>query len=340
MEVVKKAATVSIWIWAFGYFAAYAPYSALTKALSDGALGQAVSGNAILPLSTFTSLLGMGVFMVVSGWWRLAGTTRVFGFDIPTPTRWTLLSGLCTAGIITTTTLAYTFSGVSIVLMMLLMRGGVLVIAPIVDSLAGRKVQWTHWVALALTLGALIVAASNWDDLALTVTAVVDVLAYVGAYFVRLRFMSRLAKSDDPNATKKYFVEEQIVASPAAFAALGVLALINEGHVMQQIRLGFTQVPFSSAALVVVLIGILSQGTGVFGALVLLDKRSNSFTVPVNRASSILAGVGATVILTLWLGLSAISTRELVGAALVIAAIAVLSVPGMLKARQLATGPS
>ncbi|MBS1151520.1 MAG: putative rane protein [Myxococcaceae bacterium] len=327
----------SIWIWAFGYFAAYAPYSALTKALSDGALGEKLSGNAILPVSTFTSLVGMIAFMLISGWWRLASTTEVFGLKVPTPTRWTLLSGICTAAIITTTTLAYTFSGVSIVLMMLLMRGGVLIIAPIVDAISGRKVQWHNWVALGLTFASLLVAASNWDNLALTITAFVDVVAYVASYFVRLRFMSRLAKSDSPDATKKYFVEEQMVATPVAFGAMGVLALIGQGRVMEEIRTGFTHVPFTSAVWIVVLIGLFSQGTGVFGALVLLDKRSNSFTVPVNRASSVLAGVLATLILTLWLSRPPIASRELLGAALVTLAIAVLSAPGILKARALAS---
>jgi uncharacterized membrane protein len=325
----------SIWLWAFGYFAAYAPYSALTKALSDGALGDKISGNAILPMSTFVSVIGMLLFMAISGWWRLANTTRILGFNVPTPTRWTLLSGLCTAAIITTTTLAYTFSGVSIVLMMLLMRGGVLISAPIVDALSGRKVQWTNWVALGLTLASLLVAASNWDNLALTVTAFIDVVAYVASYFVRLRFMSRLAKSDSPDATKKYFVEEQIVASPVAFGALCVLALIGEGRVLEEIRTGFTQVPFSPAVWTVVLIGLFSQGTGVFGALVLLDKRSNSFTVPVNRASSVLAGVMATVILTVWLNRPPIAARELIGAGLVTCAIIVLSLPGLLKKKPL-----
>ena len=54
---------VSIWWWAFGYFAAYAPYSALTKALSDGKLGAKVPGNTILPLSTFASFLAMVLFL-------------------------------------------------------------------------------------------------------------------------------------------------------------------------------------------------------------------------------------------------------------------------------------
>ncbi len=46
-----------------------------------------------------------------------------------------VLSGLGTAIIIGTTTLAFTFTGVSILFALLLMRGGVLIIAPTVDLL-------------------------------------------------------------------------------------------------------------------------------------------------------------------------------------------------------------
>lgn len=59
---------VNIGWWALGYFVAYAPYSALTKALSDGRLGARVTGNAILPLSTLASLLAMVTFLLATGW--------------------------------------------------------------------------------------------------------------------------------------------------------------------------------------------------------------------------------------------------------------------------------
>ncbi|MCA9528119.1 MAG: hypothetical protein KC549_17655, partial [Myxococcales bacterium] len=89
-----------------------------------------------------------------------ASRLRVGRWSIPFPGRWTFLSGLCTAGIIATTTLAYTFEGVSIVFMMLLMRGGLLVLAPIVDKVTGRRVRWFSWAALAMSMGALLVAFS------------------------------------------------------------------------------------------------------------------------------------------------------------------------------------
>lgn len=318
---------VSIWWWAFGYFAAYAPYSALTKALSDGKLGEKVPGNTILPLSTFTSLVVMVIFLFATGWWKSATQREVFGLKFPTPTKWTALSGLCGATILTTTTLAYTISGVSIVFMMLLMRGGMLMMAPIVDALSGRHVRWFSWVALGLTLSSLVVAILGKDgDLRLPFAAVLDVFAYLTAYFVRLRFMSRLAKSDSVEVTRRYFVEEQLVSTPAALLALGVLALFSE-----EIRAGFTLLFSTSQWPWAVLIGALSQGTGIFGALVLLDKSENSFSVPVNRASSVLAGVLATT--SLWaLGLGrALDWQEAVGAGLVIMAIAVLSVPGLVQ---------
>ncbi len=322
-----SARGVSIWWWAFGYFAAYAPYSLLTKALSDGKLGPKVAGESILPLSSLSSFGAMVVFMALTGWWRSASTWRVGAVNLPRPTRWTFLSGLCGATILTTTTLAYTFEGVSIVFMMLLMRGGVLVMAPLVDALSGRVVQRKSWVALGLTVVALFVASLGRVSLELSFAAGVDVGLYLAAYFVRLRFMSHLAKSDSPDVTRRYFVEEQLVSTPVAFAALGLLGLFSSGSLADAIRTGFTDVPFSSQAAIVVLIGVLSQGTGIFGALVLLDKSENSFSVPVNRASSVLAGVIASLGLWALLGGKLLPWTEWAGAGIVVGAIVVLSWP-------------
>ncbi|MFZ5441529.1 MAG: hypothetical protein ACOZQL_16095 [Myxococcota bacterium] len=326
---------VSIWWWAFGYFAAYAPYAALTKLLSDGKLGEKVPGNAILPLSTFASMVAMVFFLLGTGWWRSAGKAKFFGREVPAPTVWTALSGLCGATILTTTTLAYTINGVSIVFMMLLLRGGLLSIAPVVDLVSGRKVQWVSWVATALTLGSLFVTLIGRDEsFTLPLVAILDVTAYLAAYFVRLRFMSKLAKSTSVEVTRRYFVEEQLVSTPAAFLAMVVLALAaGDNPSLLEIRHGFTEVPFSAQALWPPIIGVLSQGTGIFGALVLLDSRENSFSVPVNRASSLLAGVVAT--LSLWaLGLGkSLDWREAIGAGLVISAIVVLSLPSLLKTK-------
>jgi hypothetical protein len=247
---------------------------------------------------------------------------------------------VCTAAIVATTTLAYSFAGVSIVFMMLLMRGGVLVLAPLVDLAEKRYVRWTSWGALGLSLTAVVVPFLGRSDssLAMTGVALVDVTAYLVAYFVRLRFMSRLAKNDDKDATKRYFVEEQMTATPLVVLVLILLAVMGRGPELSQIRDGFISVPDGGVWLLLVVVGLMSQGTGIFGGLILLDARENSFCVPVNRASSVLAGLVASYLLAHLFGLSLPSQLELVGAALLVVAIGLLGVRGMKRARELTPG--
>jgi hypothetical protein len=321
-------AEARIWLYAFGYFACYAPYSALTKLVSRGkfvGMTRAVDGFELLPLTTIVSLVSMVVFLTLMGWWRYAGRTSWFGISVVAPGRWTFLSGLATAAIIATTTLAYTFRGVSIVFMMLLMRGGVLAIAPIVDAASKRKVQRASWAALGLSAVGLAITLGDGASYDLALGAGIDVAIYLGAYFVRLRLMSRVAKSEDRATSIRYFVEEQMVATPAIVLFLALLAFIGRGPVMLSLRAGFHMLAGSGAVLAGVAIGALSQGTGIFGALILLDGREIAFCVPVNRASSVLAGVLASLGLAA-LGLEhRVPASELWGAGLVLAAIVVLA---------------
>lgn len=328
-EPARHDHDLSIWAYALGYFACYAPYSALTKAVSEGrvpGMERGVSGFALLPASALASLVGMMTFISAMGWWRHARRRAVLGVSVPAPDRWTFLSGLCSAAIIATTTLAYTFSGVSIVFMMLLMRGGVLVIAPLVDASAKRRVRWYSWLSLALSLGALLVAFEG-KSYQLTAVAAADVAIYLLSYFVRLRFMSHLAKAEERSASLRYFVEEQMVASPAVVAALAVAALVGAGPILGEIRWGFTGFWQSGAALPGLAVGLLSQGTGIFGGLILLDRRENSFCVPVNRASSVLAGVVATLAMAALGSGRGLPPAEVAGAGLIIAAMAALAAP-------------
>jgi uncharacterized membrane protein YdcZ (DUF606 family) len=340
MPVDQSIATSSrIWLFAFGYFACYAPYSALTKALTQGMLpgrDEAISGFELLPSTLIASVVGMYVFITAKGWWKYATHSTVLGRSVPRPTRWTFLSGLCTAAIIATTTLAYTFEGVSIVFVMLLMRGGVLIIAPVVDSLSKRKTHWFSWAGLLLSLAALLVAFSERGGYDITLICAIDVAIYLLSYFIRLRFMSGQAKSTERAQNTRFFVEEQMVASPAMLALLAALALINDGAILEEIRAGFTTFwsrPIVPEALVV---GFLSQGTGIFGGLILLDPSENTYSVPVNRCSSILAGVVASYSLVLFLGESLPSIHEIIGAILIIVAILFLTVPPMLAKRRAA----
>lgn len=318
----------SIWLYAAGYFLAYAPYTALTKALTSGLFGETrLSGLQILPLSTIASMLGMVAFVTWKGWWRFAHHTTLFGRRVPTPMRATFLSGIATAAIIATTTLSYAIDGTSILVMMLFMRGGVLVIAPLVDLLSRRHVRTTAWIALALSAAALVVALGDGEThieaLGLTV-----IVVYLAAYFFRLRFMTGHAKAHDHDLARRFFVEEQMVATPAIVGFLILLAAVGANDTMREIRAGFFDVGGSLGAVLVIAIGLFSQGTGVFGALVLLDGRENAFCVPVNRASSVLAGFVASAALFAFLGGKAVPLSEMLASGMLVFAIALLAVSG------------
>jgi hypothetical protein len=328
----------TIWLFALGYFLAYAPYSALTKALSEGSIGPVRTGLEILPLTLFSLLVGMYGVLFATGWWKEARGRWTLGpLTLPAPRKRTLVSGIATAAVIVSATLAYSFEGVSIVLMMLLMRGGVLVMAPIVDLNSQRRVPWTSWSALVLSLAALLVATSHRADLRLSMLAMVNIAVYLGAYFVRLHFMSRLAKNESRADARAYFVEEQMTAGPVALGVVILLALLLPRGMAagDELRSGLVEVVASGQRWVVVLVGLFSLGTGVFGTLVLLDARENSFTVPVNRAASVLAGVAATFALQTMTRTTHVDLGELAGAALVILAVVLLAWPMSFKHRTL-----
>ena len=338
--VGKKKFKFGIWAFAFGYFAAYVPYSSLTKALTSGKImGTRVNGFELLPPSVIASMVGMLIFITAMRWWKYATHSKVLGVNIPHPTKWTLMSGLCAGLIVVTTTMAYTIDGVSIVFAMLLMRGGVLIMSPMIDAMCKRKVRWFSWLGLAFSMGALVVAfaeppKAGASRFAFNALLGVDILIYLSCYFVRLRFMSKMAKSDDDAATKRYFVEEQMVGTPSVLIILAVLAIIGGNESFLYLRAGFLEFWSSPVVLIGILVGLMSQFTGLFGALVLLDKSENAFSVPVNRSSSILAGVFAALTLHLAFDMTLPSVYRFAAAGMIISAIVFLTIPPMIEKRQ------
>lgn len=327
----------SIWGFAFGYFAAYIPYSLMTKIMSKGLLpsldGRGLAGFSILPVTALATLVTMIIVISILGWWKYAKHSTVFGISVPHPTKWTLLSGIFTSLIIGTTTLAYTFEGMSIVMAMLLMRGGVLIIGPIVDSITKRSVRWFSWAGLTGALLALLVSLFDANNFNIPLAAGLVILVYLFSYFMRFQFMSRNAKSDKKDVNLRYFVEEQMVSTPMLVIILALFTLLK-GDIGADVRLGWTvhwNQPYLWALL---LIGAMSQGTGFFGTLVFLDKNENTFCIPVNRSSSVLAGVIASFFLALFPGQNIPATSQLIGAGIIIVSILFLSIPPLLEKKK------
>jgi protein-tyrosine-phosphatase len=318
--------SLQIWALGFGFYFFYTPYSGLTKALSSGLLTNApVKGPVLLPLSAIGTVLGMLGFISAMGWWKYAGRREFFGVQVPFPRRLTFLSGVCMATIMGTTTLAFTFAGLGIVLVLVLLRAGTLIIAPVVDQIVGRRVRWFSWTAMLVSLAAVLVAISDAATYTLTIAAVLDIAAYLAAYFFKLQFMSRLAKSGDQTATLRYFVEEQMVASPLLVIALVVMAFIGTGDIMLGFRTGLTSFVMSEAAIYAVLVGLFYAALCVCTTLIFLDRRENTFCMPMHCGSSMLSGFTATAILAYLYRQTSPTVAQTVSAGFIFIALGFLS---------------
>ncbi|HVY35443.1 MAG TPA: hypothetical protein VG960_13610, partial [Caulobacteraceae bacterium] len=135
------------------YLLAWIPYIALTKGLSSmtqPGMARPLTGLEILPASLVLLWLMTYAFLAVSGWSRSATQVSISGRSWPRPRPWTALAGVGAGLLLLTVPLSFTFKGVSIPFVQLLMRGDVLLIAPLVDMIGGRRVRWWSWVALCL----------------------------------------------------------------------------------------------------------------------------------------------------------------------------------------------
>ena len=310
------------------YMLTYVPYILITRALStmpNEALGRPLTGLETLPAMLIMSAVLLIVFVWLSGWWRSAHRISVGPWRIPFPTKWTAVAGIGTSFLLFTVPLSLTFAGVSIPFIQLLMRGDVLIIAPLVDLLAGRKVRWYSWVALGLVGIALALTLWERGGLHMPALAILAVVLYTLGYFMRLAAMTRVAKNDDENALRGYFVEEKIVAMPLAILALALVTISPLANQGTQINWGFVQVWTSSALPLLLLASVAFLGIAIFSALILLDPRENTFCVPFERAASILAGTASAYLLAFMFGLPVPTRMEVIGTILVIAAIALLS---------------
>lgn len=319
----------------FLYFIAYLPNVILTKLVTtvpSATLGRPLTGLETLPASLILNAILTYLFIWLSGWHRSANGTMIAGKRIPIPTRYTFLSGIGTALVLFTVPLSFTFKGVSIPFIQLLMRGDILIIAPLVDLMFGRRVRWWSWVALVMVAIALFITVQARGGLALPPLALLTIALYTIGYFIRLAVMTRVSKTGDDASIRRYFVEEKIIALPMAVIVLGLISASGFGGQAGQLSFGFIQVWTDPVLLRLIGIAVTLTIVSIFAAIILLDARENAYCVPLERAASLVAGIGGALILAAGWGLPWPSKAELIGALILIAAIVLLSVAPRLSA--------
>jgi len=316
------------------YFLTYLPNVIITKLVTSTPhplLGRPLTGLETLPASLIISTLLTYLFIWLSGWHRDANGVILAGRRFPIPTRYTLMSGFGTALVLFTVPLSFTFEGVSIPFIQLLMRGDILIIAPVVDMMFGRRVRWWSWTALAMVLLALFITLTDRGGLYLPPLAILTVVLYTLGYFVRLAVMTKVSKTGDPASIRRYFVEEKIFALPLSVAILAAISASGIGSQSGALGWGFVAVWSDPVILPLFAIGFTLTILSILSIIILLDPRENAYCVPLERAASLVAGVGGALLLAWFWGLPHPRSAELIGAAILIAAIVLLSLAPRLR---------
>jgi drug/metabolite transporter (DMT)-like permease len=325
---VKASWRTSLEFIVFLYFLSYLPNIVLTRLVTttpDPGLGRPLTGLETLPASLIVSLVLTYGFIYSSGWFRDAHQAELAGVSVPVPTWATFISGIGTALVLFTVPLSLTFPGVSIPFIQLLMRGDILIIAPLVDLIFGRRVRWWSWAALVMVAASLFLVIRQRGGLDLPPLAILTVVLYTIGYFIRLAVMTRVSKSGDPASVRRYFVEEKIVALPLAIAGLAALSASGFGAQAGELGWGFVDVWTSPALPYVLGIGLTLTIVSVFAAIILLDARENSYCVPLERSASLLAGIVAAFLLAIFWGQRPPTGAEVIGAGILVLAIVLLS---------------
>ena len=319
---------LAVWGLAAGYFAFYAPYSSLVKAMSLGLLPGVPAPSSplvALPVIGLTTAIVATLIVTALGWWRHGSSRSIGQWRVPWPGRRTVVAGVATAAIIYTTTLMFTIAGMSIVLALLIMRGGVLVLAPLMDLAFRRRVRWFAWTGFGLALLAVSTIAAGGATLQLGWATAATAGLYVLGYVFRLPAVNTGAKSRDFACNCRYFVDEQLVAIATLVAAPLLLALLGTTSVAVQMREGLSTFLTTRTVWLAIAIGALYACLYVFGTLVYLDRRENTFCVALNRGSSVLAGLVGTAGLAVIAGEPWPGTYELAAATAILCAIVILS---------------
>lgn len=361
------------------YLVAYCVFSLLTKIL-----GKQSDGVVLLVASMLAcGVVWGGLLLAEHGYtaWRLLTHTRlhhrdddvlsdlrasgvpVFSTTPPPPTSYlsrilpllftadVVHTAIASATILLASTLAYSQPDISLLLPLLLMKGGPNIWGVILSWLHGEGVTWRARIVLGLAVVAVV--AVLWRKISVTAqplgvgVALMCAAVYVLAYYPKLVVMSRYRGDGD------FLVAEMtttvLLALPAATLLLigtsfyknlgtptgtigawgGILA---GGHV---IGASFATVGALLCKPALWVMALASEGAGFFGGGVFMARMPSAMSVSLNRCASLLGGFAATLILWArvdaagWLhGLAAYATSpanrpELIGVAAMAAALAI-----------------
>ena len=305
---------------AAGYFGTYVITGSLVKFFLSSK-GMGMTGIEFLVYSTLISSLFCVTLVIYWKWYKFKSNnyTTFLGIHMPKEFLYIIPSGVLTAIIIPTTTLLYTFDGVSVMVAMIIMRGSVIVVSRIIDTiqikqgLLHKKVYWQENAGVVFALSAIalkLVFVEKGDFDFINNFAFMSIfLAYIFAYAFRIYIMNYYKNTRPKDSIydyKGFFGIEQISASATLIISMIIILLVTAtpGSVIDQFQQAASQPHekwFSA-----IFAGI-PYGIGAFFSvfLFMFQGRTATFAGLTNRLTSLIAGTVATLVVWQWLDMRA-----------------------------------
>lgn len=261
---------------------------------------------------------GMGISLMVVlvlRWYRFETIqkTKVGPFEVPVEFLYIIPSGVCTAVVVPTTTLMYSFEDISVMVAMVLMRGSIIVISRVVDEIQIRQGVLKKAVYLeeniAVVIAIVVVAleilgpAKTGRSPFSSLPVMLIFSSYIVAYAVRIYIMNYYKNTRPVGSTgsnKGFFAVEQLTA-------VTVVVLVVLGLVLMKSSLGWGGPRITNTVNAILepnlqwwhwaMLGGVAYGVvAFFSVFIFMFKgRTATFAGLVNRFTSLIAGTTATV---------------------------------------------
>ncbi|MBI2933521.1 MAG: hypothetical protein HYY16_17910 [Planctomycetes bacterium] len=348
----------------FAYFFFYVVTGVTVPLFQFYKHGPQHDGMAFLTYSTIGGTSICLAWVMMRGWYRLK-SNRLLSLgrlSFPIEFLYVIPSGICTAVIIPTTTLMYSFKAMSGMVAMVFMRGSVIVISRIVDAVQTRQgilrkkvYAEENWaVAFALLAVSTHLCAGFFGngkgkgghfDFLGSPAAMTILSSYVVAYAVRIYIMNYYKNTRPKNVpydNTGFFGVEQIAAS-VTLAVLG-LALFAAPAPIQDVE----QIALFRGSLLdpksdwgwAILAGMAFGMVAFFSVFIFMFKgRTATFAGLVNRLTSLVAGTTATLIYWLAFGGKFPAVQDWASLAFILIAVGFLSVAEKKRALELQAPP-
>lgn len=309
----------------FGYFFFYVITGVFVKYFLNTAPGfPGLPGMEFLLYNTAGSSILVTLFVLVLRWYKLDSIQKIkfCGITMPCEIPYIVFSGICTAVVVPTTTLLYSFDGISVMVAMIIMRGSVIIIGRIVDAIQIRrgilkkKVFMEENIAMVIALLAVVIKlfTKTDDGKASPLSSLpfmIIFLSYIAAYAFRIYIMNYYKNTRPPEAKKDnnraFFAIEQITSfTTMVLVTACVLVAAGKFGVAGPRITPFSDAVFHTnwdwapwAALVGVAYGI----NAFFSVFIFMFKgRTATFANLANRLTSLIAGTLATVLYAFFFG--------------------------------------